>query len=223
MLRLTISMCVLLLACGDDSSPGTDAGSDVGTTDATTDAASDVGTSDSGGDDAGGDDAGGENSGGEDAGGDAGELTPCGARLGDTCEDNEFCDFPDDICGAADGTGVCRPRPGDCPDIYMPVCACNGEVQSSACDANAVGFDVNRLGGCTPPADMFACGFLFCSTTQYCRVIIDDTGMPPAYECGELPSECDEGVDCDCVADELCGDMCEADDDDNLTVTCPGG
>jgi hypothetical protein len=36
----------------------------------------------------------------------------CGARLGDTCGDDEYCFFtPEAICGFADATGVCVERP----------------------------------------------------------------------------------------------------------------
>lgn len=223
MLRLLILLCVLGLACGDDdSTPMNDSG--------TSDSGGDDGGADDGGDDAGGDDAGGDDAGDEDAGADdagtddAGGEVACGARLGDTCQANEYCDFPDDICGAADGTGICRPRPMGCPDVEMPVCGCDGVTHSNGCEANTAGSDVNRLGSCTPPAESFACGFRFCPSFQYCRVIIDDTGMPPAYECDDFPSPCDGGGrDCTCVADVACGDMCEADEDGNVTVTCPGG
>lgn len=220
MLRfLFLVTCVLALACGDDDG-ATDSGTDVGTGDVgTRDSGDDVGTSD-GGDDARTSDSG-EDAPTSDSGDDAGEPTACGARLGDTCSPNEYCDFPDDICGAADGTGVCRARPEGCPDVYMPVCGCDGTVHGNGCEANSAGSDVNRIGSCTPPEGTFACGFRFCSTTQYCRVIIDDTGMPPAFECAEFPV-CSVN-DCSCVAGEACGEMCDTNDDGNVTVTCPGG
>src|SRR5258706_218050 len=59
---------------------------------------------------AGGAGTGGTGAGGTGQGG-AGGTRACGARLGDTCRQDEYCDFPDDQCGAADGTGVCRARP----------------------------------------------------------------------------------------------------------------
>ena len=70
---------------------------------------------------------------------------------------------------------------------------------------------------------MFACGYRFCDPSTYCRVVIDDTGMPPAYECFVYPAGCGGSPDCDCVSMEPCGFMCEADADGNLTLTCPGG
>lgn len=208
MLRLIlIGFCVFALACGDDDAPADGGGGD------------DVGTVDAGDDDAGDDDAGGDDAGDDDAG----DMS-CGGLGGGTCAANEFCDYPDDICGADDGTGVCRPRPEGCPDVEMPVCGCDGSSFGNSCEANSSGNDVNRLGGCPAPPETFACGFRFCPTFQYCRVIIDDTGMPPAYECADFPDPCDGGGrDCTCVAGEACGDMCEMDGDGNVTVTCPGG
>ncbi len=83
---------------------------------------------------------------------------------------------------------------------------------------------MSRLGGCTPPDGRFGCGFGFCATDSYCRVVIDDTGMPPTYDCLALPSACaGGGSDCTCVASVPCGELCEADAAGNLTVTCPGG
>ncbi len=73
----------------------------------------------------------------------------CGARLGDTCTASQFCDFSEAaMCGYADGTGVCRPRPEACTALYEPVCGCNGTTYSNACTAQAAGMDVLHSGGC---------------------------------------------------------------------------
>lgn len=73
----------------------------------------------------------------------------CGARLGNTCTDAQFCDFPEAaMCGRADGTGTCRPRPEACTALYSPVCSCDGVTYSNACTAQARGVDVLHTGGC---------------------------------------------------------------------------
>lgn len=197
--RLSLVLSFLLVAsCSESAQP--DAGP----------------TTDSGGADAAGTDA---------AGTDGGGGGPCGGRGGGVCEATEFCDYPDNICGAADGGGTCRPRPGGCPDVVDPVCACDGTIYGNSCDANAAGVDVNSLtGSCTPEPGSFSCGFRFCSTDTYCTVVNDDTGMPPAYSCSPFPAACGAGVrNCTCVASEPCGDQCMADGDGNVTVTCLGG
>lgn len=74
----------------------------------------------------------------------------CGGFGGDTCASTEFCDYTlADICGAADATGICRPRPELCTDIYMPVCGCDGMTYSNACFAHGAGVAVASEGPCT--------------------------------------------------------------------------
>lgn len=86
--------------------------------------------------------------------GGGGGGTVCGGFIGAPCPMGTFCDYDDGgLCGAADGTGVCRPMPTVCPEIYAPVCACDGMTYSNECDANARGLDVSYWGECmtTPP------------------------------------------------------------------------
>lgn len=70
----------------------------------------------------------------------------CGAMVGDTCDPNtEFCDFPDDQCGAADRPGTCAPRPELCNPLIDVVCGCDGAEHQNSCEANKAGTDVNEL------------------------------------------------------------------------------
>lgn len=73
----------------------------------------------------------------------------CGGFAGFTCASSEWCDYADgDLCGGADGMGICRPRPTSCDEDYSPVCACNGVTYSNACKANRAGQDVLYKGTC---------------------------------------------------------------------------
>ncbi len=157
--------------------------------------------------------------------GGTGGGTVCGGLAGIPCGADEYCDYQDDRCGADDGTGVCTPKPQGCPDIYMPVCACDGTVAGNACDANSQGQDISVLGGCTAPDGMFACGAGFCDkATSYCqRTTSDVGGYPDSFTCAPLPDACAGGAPtCACLAAEPCGNMC-VEADGGLTLTCPGG
>ena len=119
----------------------------------------------------------------------------CGGFAGLTCDDDEYCDYPDGaMCGAADQTGVCRPRPGDCtyaaPD---PVCGCDGETYVSDCQANLNGVDFSSRGACGGEETICG-GFLgqTCADDEYCEYedeancgIADQSGV-----CRPRPGDC---------------------------------
>lgn len=79
------------------------------------------------------------------------EMRPCGGFAGLVCDPDEWCDYPDgSFCGGTDETGVCRPRPDTCPPVIDEVCGCDGVLYTSACDANASGYDT--FGGAPGPS-----------------------------------------------------------------------
>lgn len=171
---------------------------------------------------------GGNGSAGNGSGG-TGAGSVCGGFSGMLCADDEYCDYPNDVCGAADGQGVCRPRPEGCDLNYAPVCACDGMVYGNDCGANGAGFDVSDLGGCMPPmANLFNCGHIFCdSATQFClRTYADVPNTPDSYSCADLPAACSGmAPSCACIGDP-CGapiaGECMA-IGTGFRVSCPGG
>ncbi|MFO0683034.1 MAG: Kazal-type serine protease inhibitor domain-containing protein [Sandaracinus sp.] len=77
----------------------------------------------------------------------------CGGLLDTPCDPSEFCDYPDGAaCGATDASGVCRPRPTDCPEPGgVPVCGCDGTTYFGECVAQFSGVDVLHFGACEGP------------------------------------------------------------------------
>jgi hypothetical protein len=65
------------------------------------------------------------------------------------CDTGLFCQHqPGALCGAADAPGECVAIPDVCADIFDPVCGCNGETYSNACEAAANQAGILELGEC---------------------------------------------------------------------------
>lgn len=72
----------------------------------------------------------------------------CGGILGATCDDGEFCQFPIGSCEIQDRQGVCEVIPPACPDVFDPVCGCDGLTYGNSCEAQAVGVSLAHVGAC---------------------------------------------------------------------------
>ncbi len=128
---------VALAACGGDGSgggTGGDGGRDAAS-DAAPDAASDGGASDAG-------DGGSSTDAGD--GGTGMEGGASGCTDNGECDRSQYC--AKDSCEAASGT--CTTRPRLCPDVYSPVCGCDGRTYGNRCQATAAGVDVASEGEC---------------------------------------------------------------------------
>lgn len=76
------------------------------------------------------------------------ESRQCGGLAGFACLPWEYCHFADGSCGAADQTGICDRRPQVCPEIFAPVCGCDGETYGNECEAAGNGVSVASQGEC---------------------------------------------------------------------------
>ncbi len=76
----------------------------------------------------------------------------CGGIQGIPCSSvNEFCRFPDGTCDFADHQGTCTEIPPGCPEIYAPVCGCDGVTYVNRCEASAAQVSIDHVGPCVDP------------------------------------------------------------------------
>lgn len=68
-----------------------------------------------------------------------------GCTSNEDCAEAEYCEF---AAGACAPPGQCSPRPEVCVQIFDPVCGCDGETYSNACEAAAAGVSVAAEGEC---------------------------------------------------------------------------
>ena len=68
----------------------------------------------------------------------------CGGFAGFICDAGSYCSYPLAAnCGFGDATGLCKPKPLLCaPTQGPPVCGCDGDFYSSACEAALAGVSV---------------------------------------------------------------------------------
>jgi hypothetical protein len=73
----------------------------------------------------------------------------CGGIRGLHCGDrSDFCDWPAGNCQSADMQGVCRDVGDACPDLWDPVCGCNGQTYPNNCARINAQVQKAREGAC---------------------------------------------------------------------------
>jgi hypothetical protein len=215
---ITLASVLVLVACGGDATIQPSGGGGTG--------ASAGGSGGTGGGVGGTAGAGGQASGGGGAGGGSGVV--CGGLAGDICPDGEFCDYPDNLCGATDGQGVCATIPTMCTEELDPVCGCDGTIHDNPCFSHGAGTDVSNLGNCPVMPGFFTCGPKQCNiASEFCQHVTSDVANEPdSYACTAFADDaCQVAVPtCQCVLVETmaCGGTCDA-NGGAITVNCPGG
>ncbi len=140
-----------------------------------------------------------------------GECEPYCFVESDCPEPNEFCKFPIGNCGTAALPGTCSPIPEACPDIYDPVCGCDGVTYGNECEADAAAVSILHLGPCERPCSE-ALGLPPCAAGLFCLYPEGtcDDGVHPGM-CTPIPSGCPDVWDPVCGCDNVTyGNDCEA-------------
>ena len=133
---------------------------------------------------------------------------PCGSD-GTVCANNEFCKKPVGHCHN-DVMGVCTPIPDGCPDVWEPVCGCDGITYGNECEADAAAMSIAHYGECgvvcTEDSECPA-------VNQFCKFPVGTCGdAAVGGVCTPIPGECIQVSDPVCGCDGVTyGNECEAD------------
>ena len=109
----------------------------------------------------------------------------CGTIAGIPCGEGEFCEFPGGTCHWSDNGGECVPVPSGCPDVWDPVCGCDGNTYGNDCERQSAQVQLDHEGACS-------CPFIVDCAPGYIGVDTDGDGCID----GCVPAPCNSNDDC---------------------------
>jgi len=136
--------------------------------------------------------------------GECSTVTSCFGN--DDCDSDEYCY----LSSCAQETGQCNARPTLCPDVWQPVCGCDGVTYGNTCLAAEAGVNIDHDGECSTVTSCFS--NRDCDSWEYCYLsnCAQETG-----ECKEKPTTCPD------VWEPVCG--CDGTTYDNSCTAAEAG
>ncbi|MBI5488561.1 MAG: hypothetical protein HY905_14605 [Deltaproteobacteria bacterium] len=109
----------------------------------------------------------------------------CGGSAGYRCPDGEACDWRDCSPGAS---GTCVVLPDGCPDVWAPVCGCDGNTYPSECDLLYANAGYDHDGVCDTGTACTGGAGDRCGMGQACDILECTAGATGT--CVDVPRDC---------------------------------
>ena len=135
----------------------------------------------------------------------------CGGFLGIPCPEGELCLLPGGTCGGEDLFGTCTPIPLACPDLWDPVCGCDGLSYANECELWLAGEPLHHLGMCGDP---------WCEDDGDCLGLEDGDLCNGTLVCVDWQCVLDPGTVVECQLPPGVHSVCNASACDPETGTC---